>query len=104
MLTGVTFAQHPGGVPGAEATIETTNTLSAIAEKPAPKWYDKVNVRGYAPARYTRLLETNPDLGCEQCDKSWGDNGGFFLRRVRVIFYGQIIPRVYFYIQPDFAS
>lgn len=68
------------------------------------KWYDKINVRGYAQLRYNRLLETNPDLGCEQCDKSWGEGGGFFLRRVRVIFFGQISPRVYFYIQPDFAS
>lgn len=68
------------------------------------KWYDKINVRGYAQLRYNRLLETNPDLGCEQCDKSWGEGGGFFLRRVRVIFFGQVSPRVYFYIQPDFAS
>lgn len=26
------------------------------------------------------------------------------MRRVRIIFFGQISPRVYFYIQPDFAS
>ncbi len=73
-------------------------------DTPKKKWYDKINIRGYAQLRYNRLLETNPDLGCEQCDKSWGDGGGFFLRRVRVIFFGQISKRVYFYIQPDFAS
>jgi hypothetical protein len=49
-------------------------------------------------------LETNPDLGCEQCDKSWGGGNGFFFRRIRIIFFGQIHERVYFYIQPDFAS
>lgn len=54
--------------------------------------------------RYNRLGETNPDLRCEQCDQSWGRDGGFFLRRARIIFFGQIHPRVYFYIQPDFAS
>lgn len=72
--------------------------------EPAKKWYDRFSIRGYAQLRYNRLLETNPDLGCEQCDKSWGRDGGFYLRRVRVIFFGQISKRVYFYIQPDFAS
>lgn len=68
------------------------------------KWYENISVRGYVQARYNRLLETNPNLECEQCDKSWGGNGGFFLRRARVIFFGQISKRVYFYLQPDFAS
>ncbi|WP_317170501.1 porin [Hymenobacter terrestris] len=61
-------------------------------------------MRGYVQARYNRLLETNPDLSCEQCDKSWGRNGGISLRRIRIIFFGQLHERVYFYIQPDFAS
>ena len=68
------------------------------------KWYESIQIRGYAQLRYNGLLETNPDLGCEQCDKSWGGTGGFFFRRIRVILFGQIHPRVYFYIQPDFAS
>jgi hypothetical protein len=68
------------------------------------KWYESIQIRGYAQARYNGLLETNPDLGCEQCDRSWGGDGGFFFRRIRIIFFGQINPRVYFYVQPDFAS
>lgn len=68
------------------------------------EWYDSFKIRGYVQARYNRLLETNPDLGCEQCDRSWGDEGGFFLRRIRIIFMGQIYKNVFFYIQPDFAS
>lgn len=71
---------------------------------PASKWYEKVSIRGYAQLRYNQLLATNPDLKCEQCDKSWGKDGGFFFRRIRLIFYGQIHERVYVYIQPDFAS
>ena len=67
-------------------------------------WYDKFAIRGYGQVRYNRLLETNPELKSEQCDKSWGENGGFFIRRLRIIFFGQISQRVYFYIQPDFAS
>lgn len=72
--------------------------------KPTQKWYDSFSIRGYVQARYNRLFETNPDLGCEQCDRSWGNNGGFFLRRMRIILFGQISKKVYFYIQPDFAS
>ncbi len=68
------------------------------------KWFEKVQIRGYVQVRYNRLFETNPDLGCEQCDRSWGDNSGFFIRRARIIFFGQLSPRVYMYIQPDFAS
>lgn len=68
------------------------------------KWFESIQIRGYAQVRYNRLLETNQNLNCEQCDRSWGANGGFFLRRMRIIFFGQINKQVYFYIQPDFAS
>ena len=70
----------------------------------SPSWYDKIQLRGYAQVRYNGLFQTNSDLGCEQCDRSWGGNNGFFFRRIRLIFFGQIHPRVFLYIQPDFAS
>lgn len=73
-------------------------------EKKDRKWFNSFAIRGYGQFRYNRLLETNPDLKCEQCDRSWGGDGGFFMRRLRVILYGNIHDRVYFYIQPDFAS
>lgn len=68
------------------------------------KWFDRFAIRGYTQGRYNRLMETNPNLKCEQCDRSWGDGGGFFIRRMRIIFFGQISEKVYFYVQPDFAS
>lgn len=75
-------------------------------EEPVKKtnWYDVLHVRGYMQVRYNRLLETNDKLKCEQCDKSWGEDGGIFIRRMRVILYGQITKKIYFYLQPDFAS
>jgi hypothetical protein len=77
----------------------------SVRRPAAPKkWFETFAIRGYAQARYNRLLETNPDLSCEQCDRSWGNNGGISLRRVRIVFFGQLSERVYFYIQPDFAS
>ncbi len=86
-------------------TFSQTQTPEAKTEKPAPKkWYDKISLRGYAQVRYNRLLETNEKLRCEQCDRSWGENGGFFIRRGRLIFSGDVSDRLYIYIQPDFAS
>jgi phosphate-selective porin len=68
------------------------------------KWYDSFTLRGYIQVRYNGLFQTNPNLGCEQCDKSWGKNAGFFIRRTRLVFSGQIGKQVYFYFQPDFSS
>ncbi|AHM59473.1 phosphate-selective porin [Flammeovirgaceae bacterium 311] len=87
------------------AQQENIQTPPAEPPKAVKKpWYESFNIRGYAQVRYNGLFETNPRLGCEQCDKSWGDGGSFFIRRIRIIFSGQISERVYFYIQPDFAS
>lgn len=82
-----------------------SSKINLPAEIPQPKkWYENFSIRGYAQIRYNRLLETNENLGCEQCDRSWGKDGGFFMRRMRIIFFGQINKNVYFYVQPDFAS
>lgn len=80
--------------------------VDSAAPKPEPekKWFESISLRGYVQVRYNRLLETNEDLKCEQCDRSWGGNGGFFIRRARLIFSGQLNKRVYFYLQPDLAS
>ncbi len=86
------------------AQAQTDSSILKNTTEKKSKWYDKVNIRGYAQVRYNRLFETNPNLECEQCDKSWGGDGGLFIRRARIIFFGQVHERVYFYIQPDFAS
>ncbi len=89
-----------------------TVTFSAISQQndtlpyagTNQKWFEKIAISGYVQARYNRLLETNPNLECPQCDSSWGEGGGIFLRRVRLKFSGNLGSYVYFYIQPDFAS
>jgi hypothetical protein len=92
LLSVGSFAQQPA------------DTTKAKAPAPSKKWYESIQLRGYMQVRYNGLLQTNEDLECEQCDKSWGGDNDFFVRRMRLIFYGQVSPRVYFYIQPDFAS
>lgn len=94
-----TVAQDSIKVEGRPNKVEE----KPIEEKPK-KWYETMKIGGYAQVRYNRLLETNPDLGCDQCDKSIGNPGGVFIRRARLIFSGKLHDRVYFYFQPDFAS
>lgn len=67
-------------------------------------WHERISLRGYTQIRYNRLLESNSDLKCQQCDRSWGDGGGFFIRRARIVLSGDVHPNVYVYIQPDFVS
>lgn len=86
------------------STFAQNSTNEPKKEVHTKKWYDKISLRGYAQVRYNRLLETNEKLKCEQCDRSWGENGGFFIRRGRLIFSGDISDKLYIYLQPDFAS
>lgn len=87
-----------------ETTISAaTTTTNAPIEKKV-NWFEKIQVRGYVQVRYNRLFETNPNLKSDQGDKSIGNFGGFFIRRNRLILFGQLSNHVYFYIQPDFAS
>jgi hypothetical protein len=81
---------------------QPTSTPSTTA--PPKKWYESFSIRGYVQVRYNRLLETNDKLKCEQCDRSWGEGGGVFIRRGRIILSGQLTNNVFFYIQPDFGS
>ena len=96
--------------------VDSINKAKEQEDKNKPKkehWYDNIGIRGYAQVRYNGLLSSNDKVSCDQCDKSWGttstvadakSNNGFFIRRARIVFSGQIHPNVYFYIQPDFAS
>ncbi len=86
-------------------TIEGQSVNNSSSPKPEEKkWYDKMRFSGYAQFRYNRLLESNPDLKCDQCDKSWGDNNSFAFRRARLVYQGQVHPRVFAYIQFDYAG
>lgn len=90
-------------VPSAAGDSARRAETRRLPDAPAP-WYERLAWRGYAQVRYNRLLESNESLTCAQCDRSIGNNGGFFLRRGRLILFGNVHPRVYVYVQPDFAS
>jgi len=82
---------------------QKTNTVSSSNQQVA-KWYDKLGLRGYAQFRYNRLLETNPDLKCEQCDRSIGKGQGFSFRRARLVLSGDVHKRFFVYIQFDYSA
>jgi hypothetical protein len=94
-----------------EKSVEIEKAEKVKADKEL--WYNKLSIRGYVQVRYNGLFSTNDKVSCDQCDKSWGttsttpdaeSNNGFFIRRARIVFSGQVHPNVYVYIQPDFAS
>jgi hypothetical protein len=93
LLIGVTsvelIAQQPAASPAAQ---------------PAKPWYERISLRGYTQIRYNRLLETNPNLTCQQCDRSIGNTGGISIRRARLTFSGDLGDRAAFSIQPDMAT
>jgi hypothetical protein len=81
-----------------------TEVISTPLKTEKKNWYENFSIRGYMQIRYNRFLETNENLRCEQCDRSIGKDGGFIIRRGRLILSGYIHERVFFYIQPDFGS
>lgn len=85
--------------------LVTLVPLFAVAQEPETAgWYKRIKLKGYAHFRYNRLLENNSDFKSSSTDRSLGDKQGFFLRRARLTFYGDINDRVSFYIQPDYAT
>ena len=107
-LCGV-LATAPTSITGAQSTASTrpdsSRAPASATQAPTPRpWYERITLRGYAQIRYNRLLETNKELTCQQCDRSIGNNGGIFLRRGRLVLSGDVSNRLSFYVQPDYGS
>ncbi len=110
-LLSVTFALTCACVSASSQTTtpdslspKTTPAATAAPVHTPSKWYDKLSLRGYAQFRYNRLLETNPNLKCEQCDKGIGKGQGFEFRRARLVLSGDVHDRLFVYIQFDYSS
>ncbi|MBL0938389.1 MAG: porin [Gemmatimonadaceae bacterium] len=103
-IFGKSAVSAQGGPPTSPPVAPPVRGAPTPETPKSPAWYDRVRIRGYGQIRYNRLLENNPQLQCEQCDRSWGENGGAFIRRARVIVQGYVHPQLFIYLQPDFAS
>lgn len=87
---------------GVLALLCTQNVQAQELPKPQ-HWYDRITLRGYTQFRYSRLFESTERLKFET-DKSVGENGGFLLRRGRLILQGDMADFLFIYLQPDFAN
>lgn len=103
-FTSFAFALTCAIAVGSDRSYAQDKPAADPPPPPPTPWFERLRVRGYGQIRYNRLGETNPAFQCEQCDRSIGENGGIFVRRARIIFQGQVHPRVFVYLQPDFAS
>ncbi len=109
----VALASIPAPAPSAPMLVEEA-TATKPAPPPAPKkeeakkdekhWYDKLKIRGYTQLRYNQLGATNERLVNTQGDSSIGKDGGFLLRRARIVVQGDVHERVFVYLQTDFAT
>lgn len=85
-------------------TVQESQIQKVVNDTLASKWYERIQLRGYAHFRYNRLAESNKKLNCSSCDKSIGDKQGFFMRRARLTFFGEVTNKVFIYIQPDYST
>lgn len=97
IVAQISYAQEQKGTSVADIQKLIDQTL-------ASRWYERIQLRGYADFRYNRLGETNSKLNCPGCDASIGDKQGFFMRRARLTFFGDVNDKVFIYIQPDYAT
>jgi hypothetical protein len=102
------LARHDREIAELRATLRSlppARPASSAGETVEP-WYNRLQLRGYLQFRYNQLPSGagNENLINEQGDKSIGKNGGIYLRRARLILFGDVHPRLSIYIQPDFAS
>jgi hypothetical protein len=74
-------------------------------DKNAEKWFNKISMRGYTQLRWDQPLNGEVNHFSFIGDSGTAiDNKNFSLRRVRLIFQGDITDYLYLYFQPDFAS
>jgi hypothetical protein len=67
-------------------------------------WYDRLTIRGYSQVRMSRLYASDDAPKNDIADRSLNPGSTFFIRRARIIFFGDIHPQAYIYLQPDFAG
>ena len=67
-------------------------------------WYERISLRGYTQLRMNRVYASSNELKNDLVDRSIGPGSSFFIRRARLVLYGDIHDHVYVYLQPDFAG
>ncbi|HEV7279070.1 MAG TPA: porin [Pirellulaceae bacterium] len=93
-----------------KTVAELQEQIEKIGQEPEDEdeeeaWYDKLSLRGYAQFRTNEVLNTGPDSASPQHvgDASIREDQNFFIRRARLIVFGDVSDHVYVYLQTDFA-
>lgn len=105
----------PSQAPAAQPVIAVAAAAPAPAAPAASSaskkaWYERFQLRGYTQLRYNAVLsgdDTAPN-GISRLrsvhDASVNEDGGFSLRRVRLVLQGDITDRISLYLQQDFGA
>lgn len=104
-----TLLEHWDTIEDPEVAIVNWQTGSddkKPKKKEPKKWYEKLSLRGYTQMRISDVTDLEPGSAPAQTvgDRSVGDNQSFILRRVRLIFFGDVSDHLGVYLQPDFTS
>ncbi len=68
-----------------------------------PRWYERIRINGYIQNRYALL--DNPMMDIPLGDRvATTDPNTFYIRRIRMVFQGQISERLAFYFQPAYEG
>ncbi len=107
LYTGTSTSSRP--TPEAAAAGTTGRYEGGSAPDPSASlqhWYDRISIRGYTQMRYTNFLQAGPfyEGAAFWADNSARPRSNFLIRRMRLIFSGDVSDHLYIYIQPDFAS
>lgn len=91
--------------PHALCSDPSAEEESANSREPE-HWYEKFGIRGYVQTRYnyvTHLADFSAPPH-HAGDSSVSENGGFLIRRARLIVSGDVSDHLFIYVQPDFAN
>lgn len=100
-----TVASPPAPHPEAPAVLAAAPASSA--DKP---WFERLRLRGYTQMRYNAVLGDEGGATPQTSrlrsvhDSGINEDGGFLLRRARLVLQGDVTDRISLYLQHDFAT
>ncbi|MFC4254406.1 porin [Altererythrobacter xixiisoli] len=97
--------------PAASAPTAAAAPQLASAEPAGAKaWYERLKLRGYTQMRYNAFIDGDDTAPAGQSrlrsvhDGSINEDGGFSLRRARLVLEGNVTNNIALYFQTDFAT
>ena len=108
----IASAETPAPAAAVPAAAPAAQRVASIAKPPSNRapWYERMRLRGYTQLRYNAVLDEHEPLSATGSrlrsvhDTSINDDGGFLLRRVRLVLQGDITDRLQLYFQHDFGA